>query len=222
MKKILLLAAMSALLLPLCVQAAPGKKKDAPSRPASKDCKWEKVEDKTLGLAAWVQRCDYGFRKIDLFAEKNALMMRYSDGGKPNPLIETFDLKPGESLEAGVKRVFAEHTPDKSVVARCLLKPYKGDNDAGPPAGAKRYTFVANAELQKEVDKKTDPGDIPEPACGEWGDAPDGIQYFEVQPTNNPHKVMFVRAGQDEPMFDEKTLRLLGDGPIATENPENY
>lgn len=208
-----------ALVLPLCATTAQAKK-DAPSRPASKDCKWEKVSDAKLGLDAWVQKCDYGFRKIDLYPEGNALMMRYSDGGKPDALIETFDLKANETLEAGLKRVFAEHTPDKDLVARCVLKPYKGYNDGGTPAGVKRYTFVANAALQKEVDKKTDPGDIPEPACGDWGDAPDSIQYFEVQPANNAHKVMFIRAGQDEPMFDEKTLRL--QAAPTEEVPSNY
>lgn len=218
----LLLVLVSAPLLPLSVQAAPAANKDAPSRAASKDCRWEKLKDDKLGLEAWVERCNYGNRKIDLFARNNALMLRYSDGGEPEALIETFDLKADETPEAGVKRIFAEHTPDKNVAARCLMKPYKGYNDPGPPPGAKRYTFVANADLQKEVDKKTDPGDIPEPACGEWGDMPDGIQYFEVQPANNPHKVMFVRAGQDEPMFDERTLRLLPAPLKVPENGENY
>ena len=36
-----------------------------PSRPADKGCKWEKLSDQKLGLEAWVERCDYGGRKID-------------------------------------------------------------------------------------------------------------------------------------------------------------
>jgi hypothetical protein len=51
--------------------------------------------------------------------------------------------------------------------------------------------------------KETPDGDIPEPPCGEWGDSPDGIQYFEVHPS----KIFFVRVGQDIPLFDEQTLR---------------
>jgi len=209
-----------ALLLPLCATSVQAKK-DAPSRAASKGCTWEKLSDAKLGLDAWVSRCDYGFRKIDFFAQGNALMMRYSDGGKPDAVLETFELKPDEAIEAGIKRVFAEHTPDKDLVARCELKPYKGYQEKRPP-GVKRYTFVANAALQKEVDAKTDPGDIPEPACGEWGDAPDGIQYFEAQPSNNAHRVMFVRAGQDEPLFDDYTLHLQPAPAANMENPPNY
>jgi hypothetical protein len=37
---------------------------------------------------------------------------------------------------------------------------------------------------------------------------PDGIQYFEV-PAGEGRKVLFVRAGQDGPLFDEQTLRVL-------------
>jgi hypothetical protein len=177
-----------------------------PSRAAQKGCAWEKISDATLGLEAWVQRCDFGYRKINLFAKDRALMSQYSDGGDADPLIEVFDLTANETPQAGIKRIFAERTKDKTLIARCVLKPYKGDP---LPAGVKRFTFLPNAELQKELDKTNDPGDIPEPPCGDWGDAPDGIQYFEAQPASGAQRVMFVRAGQDEPLFDEKTLHLL-------------
>ena len=177
-----------------------------PSRATQKGCAWEKLSDAGLGLEAWVQRCDFGYRKIELFAKNNALMSKYSDGGEAEPLIEIFDLNVNEKPEDGIKRIFAEHTKDKTLVARCVLKPYKGDP---APAGVKRFTFLPNAALQKELDKTNDPGDIPEPPCGDWGDAPDGIQYFESQPVGGARRVMFVRAGQDEPLFDEKTLHLL-------------
>ena len=38
---------------------------------------------------------------------------------------------------------------------------------------------------------------------------PDGIQYFETQPASGSGKVLFVRVGQDVPLFDDFTLRLL-------------
>src|SRR5450432_1582500 len=132
-----------------------------PSRAAQKGCAWEKISDATLGLEAWVQRCDFGYRKINLFAKQNALMSQFSDGGDADPQIEVFDLTGNETPEAGIKRIFAEHTPDKSLVARCELKPYKGDR---APAGVKRFTFLPNTALKKEWEAKTDPGDIPEPA----------------------------------------------------------
>jgi len=179
-------------------------KKDAPSRPPVKGCTWEKLSDATLRLEAWVQRCDFGFRKINLYAKQNALMIHWSDGGDDSALIEVFEQQAGEKVEAAVKRIFAERTVEKTLVSRCLLKPYKGDPY---PAGVKRYTFLPNAALKKELDAKADPDEVPDPPCGDWGDAPDGIQYFETQ--NGASGILFVRVGQDEPLFDEKTLRLM-------------
>ena len=65
---------------------------------------------------------------------------------------------------------------------------------------------MPNAAYQKELDAKADPNEVGDPPCGDWGDTPDGIQYFEAQPA--ARKVLFVRVGQDEPLFDERTLRL--------------
>jgi hypothetical protein len=202
MKRMLLFFAASLLLLANPVWAT----KDAPSRPAVKGCNWEKLTNADAGLDAWAQRCDFGFRRIDLYWKGNAIMIRYSDGGDPSALVEVLDLRAGESIEAGIKRIFAEHTADKALVAQCVLAPYTAEK---PPAGVTRYTFVPNAALRKQLDAKADPNEVPDPPCGDWGDAPDGIQYFEAQPASGAHKVLFVRVGQDEPLFDEKTLRLL-------------
>ena len=176
-----------------------------PSRAAAKGCTWELLSDKRLGLEAWVQRCNFGSRRINLLVQGNALAIHYSDGGEPEPLIEVLALLPQESEEAGVKRIFAMHT-DKKVARRCVLAPYTGSPGR---SGAKRYTFVADAAYAKELKDKEDPNEVGDPACGEWGDAPDGIQYFEVQPGSGARKILFVRVGQDEPLFDEQTLRLL-------------
>jgi len=179
-----------------------------PSRAAVKGCAWERLADASLGLEAWVQRCDFGFRKIDFLIAKNALAVRYSDAGPgaaPDPLVEVLDLQSGETPEAGIRRLFAERTA-APVAARCVLAPYR---QGKTPPGAERFTFVPDAAYQKELDAKADPNEVPDPPCGDWGDAPDGIQYFEAQPATGARRVLFVRAGQDEPLFDEATLRLL-------------
>jgi len=180
--------------------------KDRPSRPPFKDCKWEKVSDAQAGLEAWVQRCDYGFRKIDFLFEKGSLAVRFSDpGAQPEPVVDVLELAAGETLEAGLRRLFAERTP-KDVAGRCVLAPYR---EGKVPPGVKRYTFVPNAAYQRELDRKNRPDEVPDPPCGDWGTAPDGIQYFEAHPGSPARKVLFVRVGQDEPLFDEQTLKLL-------------
>ena len=175
----------------------------APSRPPSKGCAWENISDAAAGLEAWVQRCDYGFRKIDFLFDRGALAVRFSDGGGPDPLVETFDLLPGETAVAAARRIFAAHT-DKALAARCVLATYRGDK---PPPGKKRYTFVPNTSYAKEIAKTARRDEVGDPACGDWGEAPDGIQYFEAHA--QARKLLFVRVGQDVPLFDEKSLRVI-------------
>lgn len=178
---------------------------DRPSRPPSKGCAWETIADATVGLAAWVERCDYGFRKIDFLFSNGALAMRFSDGGEPDPVVEVFGRRPGESPQAGVLRIARERTAPE-IAARCRVVPY---NIGKPPAGARRYAFAPNAAYRRELKAKEDPNEVGDPPCGDWGVAPDGIQYFEVRPADPARKILFVRVGQDVPLFDEQTLRPL-------------
>lgn len=181
----------------------------APSRDAFKGCKWERATSNAAGMAAWVQRCDYGNRKIHFFYKGKALMQQYSDAGTADALIEIFDLKPNESLQAGVQRVYEAKTPAKER-ARCVIAPYKLGKAA---PNTTRYTFEPNAAYAKELKAKQNPNEVPEPPCGEWGTAPDGQQFFQVWPTGNVRKFVFVRIGQDTPLFDEMTLQLLPTTP---------
>lgn len=179
----------------------------APSRTPIDKCVWERLTDKTIGLAAWAQRCDFGFRQIHFEFAGNALAIKYSDGGAADPLVDLFDIKPGETAEAALLRLFVEKT-DKTVSARCVLTPYI---EGAVPAGIKRYTFSPDTAYAKELKALANPDEVPEPPCGDWGEMPDGIQYFEV-PAGEGQKLLFVRAGQDEPLFDEQTLRVLPAG----------
>lgn len=179
-----------------------------PSRKADQGCSWEKISDAHLGLEAWVQGCQFKGRKIDLFVSGKSLVQRFSDGGKPDPLVDVLDLLPDEKPVSGVQRVFSEHT-DKQVAAQCVLAPAPTDA-VKPRNGVKRYTFVPTKAYARRLKATQDPNDVPPPPCGEWGDQPDGVQYFEVQPASlSARKILFVRYGQDQPLFDEETLQLL-------------
>lgn len=179
----------------------------SPSRKPQKGCAWEQRVDADIGLQSWVQRCDFGFRKIDFLVVGHSLAQRYSDGGAPEPVVDVFDLAGSESLEAGMKRVFSAAT-EKAVAARCVLAPFRAEG-IKTPAGVKRYAFVPDAAYGKELAKTQDPGDIPEPPCGLYGASADSIDYFETQPDAGSRHFAYVHAGQDTPMFDEATLKLL-------------
>jgi len=178
---------------------------DHPSRAADKGCTWRKLSDPDLGLEAWVQRCTYSAnRTIDFVAKDHALVMRDSDGREPLTVIRFFDLQPGETPEQGLRRIYAAQT-DKKIAKRCVLAPYK---PAAKRGDVKRYDFVPDKAYQKQLDAVKDDG-VPDPPCGDLGTQPDSVQYFEVQPSSGSRKVMLVDAGQDIPLFDDETLRLL-------------
>lgn len=178
----------------------------APSRASQKGCKWERASDKSAGFAAWVERCDFGTRKIHLYIRGTALLQQYSDGGATaDTLIESFTLQPNEATEAGVRRVYLAHTA-KPISDKCVIAPYTLGR---APADVKRFTFVPNTAYEKALKAKQNQNEVPEPPCGDWGIAPDGQQFFAVWPTSAVRRLLFVRVGQDTPLFDEMTLQLL-------------
>jgi len=183
-----------------------------PSRKPVKGCTWKKLSDEMVGLDAWVQQCDFGFRKIDFKISKHSLVIHWPDGGgTEEPVVDVLDLQDRETPEGGIRRIFEQHT-DKALAKRCVLRPY---TEGATPPGVQRFTFVPDAAYQKELAAKPEDG-VPDPPCGDWGESPDGIQYFEAQPATGARMVLFVRIGQDEPLFDEATLRLLPRQPSHT------
>jgi hypothetical protein len=201
------LSAVAATLLSVSLTEPLHAQTGNPSREPVKGCKWERASDRTAGFAAWVQRCDFGHRKVHFLMKGNALMIQFSDAGaKPDAVIESFELQANESAEAGIRRTMLAHT-DKAVAARCVIAPYKLGK---APAGATRFTFVPNAAYEKELKAKQNPNEVPEPPCGDYGTDPDGQRYFQAWPTGTVRRVLFVNVGQDEPLFDEMTLQLLG------------
>jgi hypothetical protein len=189
----------------VAVSLPAGARASGPSRQPVKGCAWRQISDAALGLEAWVQRCDFGSRKIDFQVAKGSLLIHWSDGGgTTEPVIDVLDLEKGETPEGGMRRIFAAHT-DKKLAARCVLRRY---TEGTVPAGVKRYVFAPDAAFQKQLDAQHSDG-VPDPPCGDWGESPDGISYFEAQPASGARKVLYVRVGQDEPLFDEATLRLL-------------
>jgi hypothetical protein len=201
MKRMLLVVLFSLVFLQV------GAQTDRPPRAPVKGCQWEKMSDAKVGLALWAQKCDFGFRKIKPLFQDSSFAIQYSDGGGgPDKLIDVIDQLPGETAQATLQRFFSAHTA-ADVRARCMLAEYRAAGS--PPVGKQRFSFFPDAAYQKELAAKADPNEVPEPPCGEWGDQPDGVQYFEVSTKSKARKLLFVRIGQDEPLFDEKTLQLI-------------
>lgn len=213
----LLRVATCALALTVCTAAAQAP---PPSRAAGEGCHWQQRNDVAIGLRSWVQHCDYGFRKIDFLIVGQSLAERYSDGdGKPEAVVDVLDLIGDETPEQGLKRLYAART-GSSVATRCELTPWRGEWPKSPTT-VKRYSFTPNAVYAKELAKTQDPNEISLPACGAFGAADDTVRYFEVHPASNARRVLFVRVGQDDPLFDDATLVLLPAAKTVPPQPAN-
>lgn len=93
-------------------------------------------------------------------------------------------------------------------MARC--KQHRGHS----PRRHQTLHIQPGAAYAKELKALADPNEVPEPPCGDLGEMPDGIRYFEV-PAGEGRKLLFVRIGQDEPLFDEQTLRCPRRGRVG-------
>jgi hypothetical protein len=188
-----------------------------PSRPALENCVWEQRTDLLIGLGAWVQRCDFGLRQVDFVFDNGTLAITYSDGGEPDALVQLLDRLPNESPDVALRRLLNAST-DPTIAARCEVAPFTA---IPAPAGAERFTFVPNAAYREELAKTENPDELGEPPCGEWGVMPDGVQYFEVQ--GNAPRLLFARAGQETPLFDEQTMEIfsLPDSALIDAGPED-
>ena len=197
---LLAVAALSALFLSPVAAHSP-----EPSRPAAQGCTWEHLSDAEAGLSVWVQRCDFGNYKVWFGFDHMNLVQYSSDGIEPSIAIEVLDANDGETAQQAMRRVYDAHT-DAITAGRCAVAPYTSIES---PAGVERYQFVADADYAAEPIENEDPNEAAGPLCGDWGSMALGAQYFEIQPQSPVRKILFVRVGEYQPLFDEQTLELL-------------
>lgn len=192
----------------LMAAAAPSFCATAPSRPAPQGCAWKELSDKSVGLSLLASECDFGFRKIRFeMSPKDAsvyeVMIDTAPGSKASreQLIIMLKKAPAEKIEAAIKRVAGPMAPAPRR-ALCRAVPAK-DTDLGP--GKKAYQY---APIDEEKLVEAAGGDIPDLPCGEYGMDFDSMSYFEYHAAQ-PKRFAMVFIGQDEPLFDEKSLTFL-------------
>lgn len=196
-----ILAALSALAL-----GAPAFAAELPAKPVRKafdHCRWHPEVDARVGLAAWAMTCVYDDHTIELRLHDDALWEHYSDADREQSLVEVIPLEAGEDDRKAITRHFLAHT-DPKLAARCVLAP---SPEKTRRKGVSRYTFVPDAAYAKEVKKNTRPDEVGDPPCGDFGESPDGIAYYEAHAGRGA--VLYVVIGQDDPLFDQDTLTLL-------------
>jgi hypothetical protein len=198
----------------LCSAAEPS----APSRAPEKGCQWTWLDTPGAGVTLLYQKCVFKSRKTDFAASaKDGIVYEtWEDAGRRDPKdksprfgqeprIQVFAKGSDENISVAIKRVAAKKQSRRErkhcdVVARTFdfLNAYK-----------RAYVLSPDEELAAKLANKAGDG-VPPPACGPYGDQPDGLGYFEYHPDESATRFAYVDFGQDEhPLFDETSLVFL-------------
>jgi hypothetical protein len=198
----------------LCSAAEPA----APSRAPEKGCVWTPLSAPGLGLQLLYQKCGFGHRVIDYAASaKDGIVYEtYEETGprKPadktprfgqEPRIQVFTKGADENISVAIKRVAAKKQSRRER-KHCDLATKTLDF-----LGAYKRAYVLSPDDYLAAKLANEAGDgVPPPACGAYGDQPDGLAYFEYHPDESATRFAYVDFGQDaHPLFDETSLLFL-------------
>ena len=117
-------------------------------------CVWERLTDKNVGLAAWVQRCDFGFRQIISSSRQRSghQIQRW----RRRTHLSSWLTSARRTAEAALQQLFLEKT-DKAVSARYVLTPTRRE----PYPRASNATHQPRRRHAKELEALADPNEIP-------------------------------------------------------------
>jgi hypothetical protein len=191
------------LVLALCPAAAAQS-----SRTPDQGCSWENFESASLGIQLLVENCSdprmhYVFSAKDDWLEQH----RPSDDTifGSHRVIRVMTKPADQAIEAAISRQFIATLTDKAARASCKVAPAKDTGVRGSgkilreiiPSGA--YARMITRQLKNE------PRDF---GCGEYGKG-QATLYFEYHPAESKTKYLWVDAGQDEPLFDQNSIKII-------------
>lgn len=196
--------ALVAVTLVLAGQAIAADRPPQPAHSAVDDklCTWEWKEGGGLGL--WAERCklDTGLWELTFKPDLPGFVLTI-DGEDLQTVLQVFR-KPADApidaiLPELVKRGY-------TLATECAFEPADLSYIPKPPAGQSFYEIVPTGKRKADFDALPD-NEVPDPPCGDYGTAPDGIQYFMIEAAH-PDRAVFVNLGQDGTMFDPNTLTM--------------
>ena len=178
-----------------------------PSRAPDQGCSWENFESASLGIRLLVENCSDP-RMHYVFSAKGDWLEQHrpsDDTTFGNHQIIRVMTKPADQpIETAIRQQFIATLADKAARSSCKMAPAKNTGVRGPgkilleivPSGA--YARMIARELKKE------PRDF---GCGDYGKGQANL-YFEYHPAQSRTTYLWVDAGQDEPLFDQNSLKI--------------
>jgi hypothetical protein len=90
--------------------------------------------------------------------------------------------------------------------ASCQVRPFKNPEVKG--AGKHLFTILPTGAYARKIRKELheSPRDF---GCGEFG-AGQSTAYFEYHPAESRTTFLYVDTGQDEPLFDQASIEIIG------------
>lgn len=170
---------------------------EQPSHEAYPGFSWETVSG--AGLQCWAQRGG-GIRVVP-DGRSSALCIVYETRpGTPKPLLQVFTLRDGR-MESLLEQL--AQTPGWDPAQTCTFAAAQGNRP-----GVTRYNLVPTGTYADSVKARCTREPVPS-TCNGWGMGNSGTRYFEVH-AQHPDKAVFVEIGQDQPLFDERSIVLTG------------
>jgi hypothetical protein len=182
-----------------------------PSRPVEQGygCVWQPFESAALGIRLLVQNCTDPNIHYEFSAKGDWLEQhRPSDPVTYGParIIRVLQKLADERIEAAIARQFVATLDDKAARASCKVRPFKNPEVKG--AGKLLFTILPTGAYARKIDKELHelPRDF---GCDEFG-AGQSTAYFEYHPAESRTTFLYVNAGQDEPLFDQASIEIIG------------
>jgi hypothetical protein len=166
----------------------------------AQNCKWSWKTGKGIGL--WAEDCKFesGSFVVTYDAGKDAFMLG-ADGSDAYAVVRQFYKKAEEGPDALLPDFKAKGLiPNDD---ECRFAP----SDVVKPFGAWQIFEILPTGKRKETFDAAPSDEIPEPPCGQIGEAVDSLAYFMID-QRHPDRVLYLDLGQDTPLFDPTSISL--------------
>ncbi len=168
---------------------------EKPLRQAYEGFEWEKVSG--AGIELWAQKSKN--IQIGISETLPGAFVERIENGKPvatDLVIQIFELK-NQRIEDVLDDLKGyEKWNEEEKCAFSKIESGRPDVD--------RYILMPTGKALKEYEARSSQEPICS-TCGEFGSGNSGVRYFEIHHSNK-NKALFIDIGQEEPLFDEKTI----------------
>jgi hypothetical protein len=172
-----------------------------PSRPPYPDCSWERLMGTQFSL--WGQRCP----EVGVYISESlpgVFLERRTASGTvaESMLVRVFDLPAGNGNIADILPTLEqESTWDTKEACTFTV------DTTSPTPGVARYILRPSGSALAAYQQLAATQPVLS-TCGGYGLGNSGVHYFEIR-LSHPTKVLFINAGQEEPLFDVASFQLI-------------